>query len=469
MKASLCVLLALAITVPSNAFTFTRWQVTINELKQTTPVMVGDSVFWRQWYSATLSNIWTQNLLTRVEQPVVERASEKFPTAASGNYLLYNEYEGTLNWYDTGLYNIATGDDQIIASGPENQVAQDIWQNFVIYSVGFTWPDLYLYNISTGETRFIAHEVIRPRIWGDLVVYIKSYGFGYATIECFNLATNEVTQVPSATDHNQTLPDIYKDKVVWSGLNDNLGIFYKNLTTGEERKIADKGSMPVIWGNFIAWNQAASDGSCSILVYDLLSGETNQVSDETSRTGAWEPFGAPYIYENTVLWTSGDANGYGNIFAAKIHPDRFTISGKIILQNFLGNPSTIPITAELRNQDGTITSINLTLKSDGSFTIFDVFSGSYDIAFKASHWLRKTITNLNVCNDISGLSASLINGDVDGNNCINYHDRELIMQAMNKSSDSNCWYMNPDLDGNRRVDCRDLQILLKNYGRRGDR
>lgn len=315
------VVLLFAMAISANAFTFTKWQVTTSELKQTSPVMSGNSVYWRQWYSGSESNIWTQDLQTKQERPIVERLTEKTPVASSGDYLLYHEsIEGDPNWYDTSLYNTATREDILIALGPENQVAHDIWNNKVIYTTGFAWPDSYLYDINTGETRLLANEAIRPRIWGNTAVWIKSYGFGYSTVVSCNLQTGEITQVPTANDHNQSLPDIYQDKVVWSGLNDNLGIFYKNLTTGEERKIADSGEYPVIWGDFIAWNQADDTGVYNIYAYSISSGETLKVSDNESQTWAWEPYGAPYLYENTVLWTSGSINGYGNIFAAQLNP-----------------------------------------------------------------------------------------------------------------------------------------------------
>ena len=309
--------LVVAMAVSADAFTFTRRQVTTSELKQTNPVMSGSSVYWKQLYSGSESNIWRQDVQTGHEQPVVERLGEKTPIAASGDYLVYHEYKDETNWYDTGIYNSATGEDKVIASGPESQVAQDIWGNRVIYNTGDTWPDLYLYDIATGETSFVASEAIRPRIWGDNIAYIKSYGSGYSTIEVYNLATGVTTQVPTTNDHNQTLPDIYQDKVVWSGLNDNLGIFYRNLTSGEERKISDSGQLPVVWGDFIAWSQDDGSGLYDIYAHNLISGETQKVSGD-AKTSGWEPYGAPYLYENTVLWTSGVSNGYGNIFAAEL-------------------------------------------------------------------------------------------------------------------------------------------------------
>lgn len=311
----------IATAVSADAFTFTRWQVTTSASKQTNPVMSGSSVYWRQWYSGSESNIWTQDLQTKQEHQVVGRTTEKTPVAASGDYLLYHEsIEGDANWYDTSIYNTITGEDRLIASGPDNQVTHDIWDNKVLYTTGFALPDLYLYDINTSQSTFVAHEVIRPRIWGDTVVWMESAGGGYANVVGYNLKTSTKYYIPNVSDGRQSYPNIWQDRVVWKEGVDRTGIFYKNLTTGEERKIADNGEYPLIWGDFVAWSQDDGSGLYDIYAHNLTTGVTLKVSDDSSQTSGWEPFGGPYLYESTLLWTSGGANGYGNIFAAQLNP-----------------------------------------------------------------------------------------------------------------------------------------------------
>lgn len=314
----IAILISVLATISAEAFTFTNRQVTTSELKQTNAVMFGNSVYWRQWYSGQESNIWEQNTQTSHEQPVVERLSEKTPVSASGDYLVYHEYKDETNWYDTGIYNFVTSEDKVIASGSENQVAQDIWENYVIYSDGFSLPNLALCDITSKTTRFIASEAIRPRIWGNTIVWMESAGGGYCNVMGYDLITSTKYYIPNSSDGRQSYPDIWQDRVVWKEGVDRTGIFYKNLTTGEERKIAESGEFPTIWGDFVAWSQDDGTGAYDIYAHNLTTSITLKVSGE-AQTSGWEPYGAPYIYENTVLWTSGVANGYGNIFSAELN------------------------------------------------------------------------------------------------------------------------------------------------------
>lgn len=302
---------------PTKNFTFKRWQITTSSSAQTEPIIHGDKVYFRLVESNIQSNIWAQDLKTKKEYPVVEKSGEELPVAANNQWLVHNDYnsDNPENWYDIYLYNLQTGEDIPIAIGPENQVAQDLWGNYLIYNTGFTWPDLYLYNIKTGEHKFIAHEAIRPRIWGETIVWIKSFGFGYATVESYNLKTGVITRVPSTTDNNQSWPDIYQDMIVWHGMNDRLGIFYKNIRTGEERKISDSGENPIIWGNFIAWIQADTTGPYNIYAYDIETGTSAKISDDGT-TGSSSR--APYIDRNILVWMSG-AVGNSDIYGAKLY------------------------------------------------------------------------------------------------------------------------------------------------------
>jgi hypothetical protein len=293
---------------------FTRWQVTTSSTKQTDPVMVGDSIFYREWVSGSESNVWVHSISNNTDIPVIERLSEKNPISASEKYLLYNEYKDSTNWYDIGLRNNQTDVDMVLATGSENQVGFDMWQNRIVYTTGFTWPDLYLYDTDTSENKLLVKEAIHPKIWGDNIVYMKSFGFGYSTVEIYNIKTGITSRIVDSNGYNQTQPDIYKDIVVYAeGIHDNTGIFYKNIITGEVRKVADSGEFPVIWGDLIAWNSSGN-----ILAYNIHTRETFKLSDDMSITGTWEPYGTPFIYENTVLWTSGSIDGYGDIFAADI-------------------------------------------------------------------------------------------------------------------------------------------------------
>jgi len=163
-----------------------------------------------------------------------------------------------------------------------------------------------------------------------------------------------------------------------------------------------------------------------------------------------------------------DANDQTHITLWKPVPEpSFTLNGKVNLLNFNGNFSSIPITVELRKHGDSATTITTTLQNDGSYTLSGVEIGSYDIAFEASHWLRKTVTDVNIYQD-TAINVSLVNGDVDGDNDIDAQDQTLLRKANNSTPDSKKWNPNADLNGDNKVNRLDMIILINNLGLVGD-
>lgn len=114
--------------------------------------------------------------------------------------------------------------------------------------------------------------------------------------------------------------------------------------------------------------------------------------------------------------------------------------------------------------------VELYLDEQGNYAIPDVESGTYDLAFKASHWLRKTVTGIVVTGsaDVTGVDVSLINGDIDGDNEVTLFDfSELVVAFGSAPGDSN-WNPNADPDGDEDVSLFDFGILVRNFGETGD-
>lgn len=162
-----------------------------------------------------------------------------------------------------------------------------------------------------------------------------------------------------------------------------------------------------------------------------------------------------------------DEYGHNNIALWKpVDMPTYSISGTVTLQNYIGNVSTIPINAQLRI-GGTITPITIALQNNGSYLLTDIDIGLYDISFKASHWLRKTITNVAVYEDTT-VNVSLINGDVDGDNDVDLRDLNLLAKAIGSRPNTHRWNPNADLNGDNKVNVKDIKILRNNLGLVGD-
>ncbi len=78
-----------------------------------------------------------------------------------------------------------------------------------------------------------------------------------------------------------------------------------------------------------------------------------------------------------------------------LDPVTRNIAVNLVLDNYSGDATQVPITVTLMKHGGTTTVRTIDhLGADGSFTLQNVEVGTYDISFKASHWLRKTLKDV---------------------------------------------------------------------------
>ena len=145
-----------------------------------------------------------------------------------------------------------------------------------------------------------------------------------------------------------------------------------------------------------------------------------------------------------------------------------SITGKVTMLDCI-NPTLYPVIAELRNKTTGMMYVRAVyLASDGSYTLQNVEAGQYDIAFKASHWLRKVVPSMSVTSNISGVNVSLINGDCDGNNKVDMADYNVLSAAWSTWVGHIRYNPAADLDNDGTVGFGDLNILKKNLNKSGD-
>ena len=147
------------------------------------------------------------------------------------------------------------------------------------------------------------------------------------------------------------------------------------------------------------------------------------------------------------------------------------ISGTVTLSDFTGDKTSIPVTVEIRQAGSTtvVESYTVNLNSSGAFSLLTVQQGNFNLAFKASHWLRKVLPNVAITTSgASGESASLINGDINGDNAIDSLDFNKLSLAWRSVPGGAKWNANADLNGNGVVDAYDWNTLSKNWRKTGD-
>ena len=72
----------------------------------------------------------------------------------------------------------------------------------------------------------------------------------------------------------------------------------------------------------------------------------------------------------------------------------YGVTGRVVLQDYLGDFTLLPIRVEFRGHGGATTTRTVWLDMDSDFTLIDVEPDVYDMAFKASHWLQKVVPDV---------------------------------------------------------------------------
>ncbi|MCS6948984.1 MAG: hypothetical protein NZ520_00835 [bacterium] len=145
------------------------------------------------------------------------------------------------------------------------------------------------------------------------------------------------------------------------------------------------------------------------------------------------------------------------------------IRGAITLGDYLADPSLVPVSVRLRKQGGGETTRTILTDREGRFSLW-VEPGTYEVSFKASHWLRVNIAEvtLGVAQEVTGQDVTLTNGDIDGDNEVTLFDFGGLVTAFGSMPGDSNWNPNADLDGDLEVTLFDFGVLVRNFGAMGD-
>jgi hypothetical protein len=146
----------------------------------------------------------------------------------------------------------------------------------------------------------------------------------------------------------------------------------------------------------------------------------------------------------------------------------FSVRGQVTLGDYRASPAGVQVQVELRQGGSVVRQETVTLDDNGGYVLAEVPQGTYDIAFKASHWLRRVLTGVVVENDLTGVNVTLINGDVDGDNEVTLVDFGRLVAAFGSIPGDENWDADADLDGDEEVTLLDFGILVSHFGELGD-
>jgi hypothetical protein len=144
-----------------------------------------------------------------------------------------------------------------------------------------------------------------------------------------------------------------------------------------------------------------------------------------------------------------------------------SISGKITLHGCVN--SVQQINFEFRPTDGSAKFvITTTLAADGSFKLNGIPAKAYQIAIKGSKWLQKDVNADTTDSDLFGLTATLLPGDINGDNRVDITDLGLLADSFGKSGGQAGFNPKADLNCDNKVNITDLGLLADSFGKTGD-
>jgi len=147
----------------------------------------------------------------------------------------------------------------------------------------------------------------------------------------------------------------------------------------------------------------------------------------------------------------------------------FRLQGNVQLRDYSGDSAQVPITLELYQNGSLVRHEQIFTDAVGNYTLPGVPPASYDVAFKASHWLRVVVRNVTVTNaDVNGVNVALTNGDVDGDNEVTLFDFGGLVAAFGTVAGDETWNADADLDGDGEVSLFDFGILVRSFGSVGE-
>jgi hypothetical protein len=228
--------------------------------------------------------------------------------------------------------------------------------------------------------------------------------------------------------------------------------------------------------------QRTSDGALTLMLINKLTTASSVQVDlagfsPLGTVGAWQISPTSSSAIQSLPSAQVGAGGFTVSLPAQsvtlyVLPQSSGIAGSVKLQNFSGDPTKIPVTIQIRNP-GTTTAVQtqtVYLNPDGTFSLSTTLKATYDVAVKASNWLRKRISNVKLTGVgfVAGLSFSLINGDVNGDNNVDVLDLLAIGAAWRTEPAMSKWNPNADLNGDGSVDLLDWLIVANNWRKTGD-
>lgn len=146
------------------------------------------------------------------------------------------------------------------------------------------------------------------------------------------------------------------------------------------------------------------------------------------------------------------------------------VQGNIRFTLWHGSPQPVTIQVRPHGSLNPLYTGTVTPDVNGNYTFnYTGTPGTYDLSYKASHWLRKDVNGVVLSTSSpANASATLINGDANGDNKIDANDYSFVKRHYGATPSSPNWDPMADLNGDGVVDSHDYSVVIFYWGRVGD-
>jgi alpha-tubulin suppressor-like RCC1 family protein len=160
------------------------------------------------------------------------------------------------------------------------------------------------------------------------------------------------------------------------------------------------------------------------------------------------------------------AAGYDHSLAL-ISP--IALSGVLTLQGLAPTADARTITFAFRPADGSGDfSLPASIRPDGAFTLGGLPQKPFTLHIKGRNYLAVNRSVDLTNGSVSGLTGTLLPGDINDDNKVTIADLGLLADAFNTYPYSPKWNANADLNGDGTVSILDLGLLADSFGKQGD-
>lgn len=280
------------------------------------PSVSGNKIVWVDNRAGNL-DIYLYDIEKKQEIPICTNPADQYMPKIYGNKIVWMDKRamvGKEEKWDIYMYDLDLGQEIPICTSPGSHKSPSIWKDYIVWQDERNGnADIYLYDLKTKKERPIClapGNQMYPSIDGDRIVWLDGReNFNFTDIYMYDLTLER--EIPVWV-HNPNkpeaagVPDIFGDKIVWSLNHDDgsASLMMYTIPTGQiSVLVRESGSKnnpsciywPKIYGNWVAYT-LYKDGIRQINVFDLNTGQI--IVPYNSVTGQ----DAPALWGNLLVW-----------------------------------------------------------------------------------------------------------------------------------------------------------------------